>query len=806
MNTQLQNRRKAPVGWLIRILALVLALIGLTLTGGGAWLAALGGSFYYLLAGSALMASGWLIWRGKAAGAWLYFATVAATLVWALWEVGTEPWALVPRLVGPVVLAALVWLALPRLTNGRITRGGGWLGALGALAALGIGLALAANAHRPQIDQPLPGARPLLAMQQPQTDWQSYGSAQAQRYSALSQINLDNVGQLTRAWTAHTGDLPDDTSNHKYAAENTPLVIGDTMYLCSAMSKVIALDAATGRERWRFDPEVAKENIPYSASCRGVAYAGPAQPTVAGAGAVCSSRIVAGTLDGRLLALDARTGRPCPGFGTNGEVDIKQGMGDVVPGMVSITSPPVIVRGVIVTGHQVLDGQKRAAPSGVIQAFDLETGELSWAWDMMRPDRTGRPPEGEEYTRGTPNMWTIATGDEALGLVYLPMGNSAVDYWSSARRPEENRYATALVALDAATGRPRWHFQTVHMDVWDYDLGSQPTLIDLNRDGEVVPALFLASKQGDLYMLDRRTGEPLHGVEERPVPQGGVEPEQRSATQPFSTYHTLAKRDLVEADMWGMSPIDQLACRIQFRRAAYDGIYTPPTSDRPWIQYPGYNGGADWGSLALDPVRGVLVSNYNDMPNYNRLLPRAEADKRGLKARTAESAREEEPGDAPEGDPQAGTPYAIDVNAGWRFGATGLLCTRPPYGGIRAIDVATGETIWDRPFGTARKNGPWGIPSMMPFLIGTPNNGGSVVTGGGLVFIAAATDDLFRAIDLRTGNTVWEDALPAGGQANPITYEVEGRQFVAIFAGGHHFMETPVGDEVVVYALPQSDR
>jgi quinoprotein glucose dehydrogenase len=255
--------------------------------------------------------------------------------------------------------------------------------------------------------------------------------------------------------------------------------------------------------------------------------------------------------------------------------------------------------------------------------------------------------------------------------------------------------------------------------------------------------------------------------------------------------------DLRERDMWGMSPIDQMICRIQYRRAAYQGVYTPPTTDRRWIQYPGYNGGSDWGGVAVDPGRGIIIANYNDMPNYNRLIPRRIADERGW----TPHGEGENPRDA--GDPQAGAPYAIDVNAGWRMPFTGLLCKQPPYGGIRAIDLRGGETLWDRPLGTARRNGPFGIPSMLPLDIGTPNNGGAVVTASGLIFIAATTDNLIRAIDIETGETVWQDTLPAGGQANPMIYEAHGRQYLVIVAAGHHFMETPPGDYVIAYALPE---
>ncbi len=817
----------------VRVLAAVFVILGLVLTVGGAWLLALGGSPYYLLAGLGLMASGAMLWRLSLVGAWIYVVVFVLTVLWALWEVGLNGWALVPRVVAPAVLLMLVIAALPALD----TRRGGRL-ALGGAAVFIVG-ALLSGVVIAQANRPMPPNDPrtaaLALMSDPSlratgADWPAYGGTEsARRYSPLAQINRENVGELERVWTFRTGDTPEE----KWGAETTPLKIGDTVYLCSARNILIALDARTGRQRWRYDPDVSDDWIPYTAACRGVAYhetgvptsasapaertgeATPAPPAAspggAGETAPCRARIIEGTLDGRLIAVDARTGRPCSDFGTNGAVDIKMGMGDVIPGMVSITSAPTIVRGVIVTGHQVLDGQYRSAPSGVIQGFDVVTGELRWAWDMTRPDLTGRPAEGDTFTRGTPNMWTTASGDEQLGLVYLPMGNSAADYYSGDRSEAENRYATSLVALDVTTGRPAWSFQTVRKDVWDYDLGSQATLIDYPTASGVVPALVLPSKQGDLYILDRRTGRPLVPVEDRAAARGGVEPAERAPTQPFSRFHTLAKRDLTERDMWGMSPVDQMICRIGFRQAAYEGIYTPPTTDRRWIQYPGYNGGSDWGGVAVDPRRGWVIANYNDMPNYNRLVPRQVANEKGWFPHGDPRLKEQTPGSrggVPQGaegagDPQMGVPYAIDVNAGWRMGSTGMLCKQPPYGGIRAIDIRTGETVWDRPLGTARKNGPFGIPSMLPLDIGTPNNGGSVVTAGGLIFIAAATDDLIRAIDIETGETVWSEVLPAGGQAGPMVYEQDGRQYLVLMAGGHHFMETPAGDHVIAWALPR---
>ncbi|MBZ8132778.1 pyrroloquinoline quinone-dependent dehydrogenase [Afifella sp. IM 167] len=633
------------------------------------------------------------------------------------------------------------------------------------------------------------------------TDWPFWGAGpQADRYSPLTQITTENVGKLEKVWTYRSGDMPTGDAKGKYSPENTPLKIDQTLYLCSPMNIVIALDAGTGEEKWRYDPKVSTDAIPYGATCRGVSYY---EVPDAAAGEACAKRIIEGTLDARLIAVDAETGEPCADFGENGSVDMWQGIGKKVPGWYAVTAPPAIVRGIAVTGAQVKDGQAEDAPSGVIRGYDAVTGELAWAWDLGDPDLTGAPPEGETYTRGTPNMWTTATGDEELGYVYLPLGNSAVDYWGGNRSEEENEYSSSLVAIDVATGKPVWHFQTVHYDLWDYDLGSQVSLVDFPKDGASVPAIILPSKQGDIYILDRRTGESLVPMEEIDAPKGGVEPENLAATQPASGYHALPRPDLQEKDMWGVTPLDQLVCRIQFRLAAYDGMYTAPTADRRWIEYPGYNGGSDWGSLAVDPEKGIIVANYNDVPNYNRLIPREEANRRNLKPINEETPGGGGGGKAEgAGDPQAGSPFGIDVNAGWRAPWTGIPCKRPPLGGIRAVDLATGKTLWDRPLGTARRNGPFNIPSFLPISIGTPNNGGSAVTAGGVVFIAAATDNLIRAIDLETGKTLWSDVLPAGGQATPIVYEEGGKEYLVIMAGGHHFMETPIGDYWIAYALP----
>ncbi|KKB12728.1 glucose dehydrogenase [Devosia geojensis] len=846
-DTRHQDRRRHGFGyWAVMLLAVIVAIFGALIAGGGAWLAALGGSWYYVLAGIGLLATAFFLFQRSMLAIWVYLVTFVGTVLWALWEAGLDGWAQVPRLVAPTVMLVLVLLTLPVLRRHRTWRREAV--AAGAVVAFGLvasaAMLLGQTEHRlsaqettpapeaPATEAPAPEAEtappaeteppaapeePAPAEAQPAAttatgiaargalpvlpvgaDWPAYGGDyHANRFSSLDQITPENVGQLERIWEYRTGDMPSEAARGEYSPENTPLKVGNDLFLCSAMGIAIAVDAATGLEEWRYDPEVSEDAIPYGATCRGVAYF---EVPDAGPDELCARRVLWGTLDARLIAVDATTGQLCTEFGTNGEVNLEEGIGDTVPGWYSITSPPTIVHGVAVMGAQVRDGQAEDAPSGVVRGYDAVTGELAWAWDLGNPDNRGAPAEGEVYTRGTPNMWTIAAADEELGLVYLPLGNSSVDYYGSNRSELENEYATSLVAVDAATGDDVWHFQTVYNDVWDYDLGSQPSLVDFPADGGTVPAIILSSKQGDIFILDRRTGESLFPVEEREVPTNmGVEQDYLSPVQPFSTYHSLLFPDLDEKHMWGMTPIDQLWCRIQFHLANYEGVYTPPTSDAYWIQYPGYNGGQDWGSMAVDVERGILIANYNDMPNHNRLVPREEAPNARAIFEPEYDAEADEPG------PQLGSPYAIEVNAGWREDWTGLLCKQPPYGGIRAIDLATGETLWDKPLGTARANGPFGLPTFLPFDIGTPNNGGPLVTAGGLIFIAAATDNLIRAIDMETGDVVWSEVLPAGGQTTPISYEVDGRQFIAIAPGGHHFMETPIGDQVIAWALPGTE-
>jgi len=650
----------------------------------------------------------------------------------------------------------------------------------------------------------VPAMAPQQSANPAREDWVAYGRDDHQtRYSPLSEITPENADRLKVAFTYHTGSYPRPGQVNKWAAETTPIKVGDGLYMCSAMNDIIKLDPVTGKQIWRRNVDVKYHSIPYTAACKGVTYF---TSSVVPEGQPCHNRLIEGTLDMRLIAVDAETGDFCPNFGHGGQVNLMQGLGESVPGFVSMTAPPPVINGVLVVNHEVLDGQRRWAPSGVIRGYDAESGKFVWAWDVNNPDDHNQPTGNRHYSRGTPNSWATLTGDNEQGLVYVPTGNSAADYYSALRSDAENKVSSAVVAIDVKTGSPRWVFQTAHKDVWDYDIGSQATLMDMpGPDGQTVPALIMPTKRGQTFVLDRRTGKPILPVEERPAPSPGVIPgDPRSPTQPWSVgMPALRVPDLKETDMWGMSPIDQLFCRIKFRRANYVGEFTPPSVDKPWIEYPGYNGGSDWGSMSYDPQSGILIANWNITPMYDQLVTRKKADKLGLIP--IDDPNFKPGGGGAEGNgAMDGTPYGIVVTPFWDQ-YTGMMCNRPPYGMITAIDMKHGQKVlWQHPLGTARANGPWGLPTGLPWEIGTPNNGGSVVTGGGLIFIAAATDNQIRAIDEHTGKVVWSAVLPGGGQANPMTYEANGHQYVAIMAGGHHFMMTPVSDQLVVYALPDA--
>jgi quinate dehydrogenase (quinone) len=781
---------------------MLVLVFGLFLGIGGAYLLTLGGSPYFLLAGLGLLASAVLMFRCRTSGVWLYAAVMVLTVIWALADAGLAFWPLVSRLFAFGVLSLLVALAYPSLARA----GGGarvGRGSLGVAAVLAVVMA-AAGAYMfvptPVIAQTeaAPAVQPVAAGQA-RKDWLHWGgSTSGDRFAALDQITKDNVKDLQVAWTAHTGDIPQSTGAGA-EDQNTPLQVGNTLYVCTPYSKVIALDVDSGKERWRFD---AKATAPSWQRCRGLGYyaepgAQAAVPVsgvsldvnnaVAGA---CPRRLLLPTLDARLIAINADNGQPCADFGNKGTVDLSAGMGEVKPGWYQQTSTPLVAGNLVVVGGRVADNWSTDEPSGVVRAFDVHTGELAWAWDSGNPNITKLPPAGQTYTRGSANVWSAMAYDPKLDLVYMPTGNVTPDFWGGHRTAEEEKYASSIVAVEARTGKVRWHFQTTHHDLWDFDLPAQPLLYDVpNASGGTDPALVQISKQGEIFMLNRETGKPLAEVKELPVPQGNLPGERYSPTQPFSTgMPSIGNATLKESDMWGATPFDQLLCRINFKSMRHQGVYTPPGLDHA-LQMPGSLGGMNWGSVSVDPTSNYMFVNDMRLGLSNYQIPR---DKMPKNASGIEMGAV----------PMVGTPYGAMRQ---RFlSQLGIPCQKPPFGTMTAIDLKTRKIVWQVPVGTVKDTGPLGIPLGLPIPIGMPTLGPSLATQSGLLFFAGTQDFYLRAFDTATGKEIWKARLPVGSQAGPMSYvsPATGKQYIVINAGGAR--QSPKrGDYVIAYALPK---
>lgn len=781
----------------MKFLNRLMALTLLLLAGGLFWLGGqllfAGGSPYYVLAAAMLAGTAWFLWKQAAKAIRVFAALWAGTLVWALWESGIDGWALVGRL--GLLSAIGLWLLTPWVRHSlgaakssplsRALLGLTCIGLIGGTAwifwndRITGGTDLSSLASGP-LD---PAAK----------DWISYGNvAGGNRYSPLAQITPANVGALTEAWTYSLGKEP---NGEAAPFEATPLKVANKLFFCTGYNDIIALDAETGKQVWRYAAHANTEGI-FGQTCRGVTYF---KVTGAPAGNPCSAMIYTATIDSRLLAVDADSGKACLTFGEAGAVNLLKGMSAAPKGYYHVTSPPAIIAGKLVLGGWVTDGQSTGEPSGVIRAYDAITGKLAWAWDIGRPDRSGEPAQGETYTPGTPNSWSVMSADPALGLVYVPMGNATPDYYGGHRTPEMDKYSSAVVALDAVTGKPRWHFQTTHHDLWDYDVASQPVLVDL-ADGR--PALIQPTKRGELFMLDRRTGTPIAEVTEQKVPVSNAVGERSSPTQPFSTGMPSFRGTMPsEKTMWGVAMVDQAWCRLRFKQARFDGPMTPVEAERPSITWPGSLGGQNWGSIAVDPVNRIAIVNSSHVVTYSRLIPRKAADAMGLKP-VAKPSFENVAGPVA----QAGTPYAVSVAP--FLSPLVAPCTQPPYGMISAVDLNTRKLLWQKSFGTMRDSGPLLLSTGLPIPMGVPNIGGSVVTASGLAFIGATQEHMFRAYDIRSGRELWKGRLPAGGNANPMTYwsDSSGRQFVVIAAGGHAGIISGYSDKLIAFALPRSAK
>ena len=783
----------------LRAYAMVLGLIGLAMLLGGGVLVLDGGSFYYAIAGMLILASAVLLWLYKRAGAWLYGAVLIFTVIWSIWEVGFDPWAQMPRLLMLGVFG--VWLLFPwsqRPLQGhfgpaaRMPLGATGIIAGGTVASIVLGaLSFLLTTDLPPDPRfqtgfgPFPEQEALAYQGNAGADWPFFGGdLGGVRYSSLNQITPENVVHLEKAWEVDVGQMP--TTNA------SPIKIGDTIFTCNNWNGIFALDAKTGEQRWYHDASNG-----WGGTCRGVSHF-----KVADGEGLCATRILAGNSTAQLIALDVETGQRCPDFGEDGIVDLSVGMGDVkgdvIGGYYRVTSAPLIIRGKAVVGGWISDNQYWGEPSGVIRAFDAVTGEFAWAWDIGNPGVHTEPPKGQHYTHSTPNSWAPMSADDELGLVYLPTGNAAADLFGGQRRDFDDKFSSSVVALNADTGELVWSFQTLHHDLWDHDVASQPVLVDLpGEDGAVIPALIQPTKQGEVFVLNRVTGEPIYEVTEIPAPQGGGVPEEYLApTQPRSNALPSFRGPVLrEADMWGISPLDQLYCRVRFSQARYEGMQTPPGLT-PSIEIPSTFGAINWGSVSVDPVHGVMIANSNLIANYVRLITREEAESFGLKragpfADSYEMVR---------GGAQEGTPYAT-VRPYW-LTALGIPCTAPPYGYISAVDLNTGHLLWTDRFGTSLDSGPFGVGFPFALPMGAPNHGGSLITRSGLVFIGATKDNMFHAYELRTGKLLWRVELPGGGNSAPISYSIDGRQYIVIHAGGSAAIQSRMSTKMVAFTLP----
>jgi quinoprotein glucose dehydrogenase len=598
------------------------------------------------------------------------------------------------------------------------------------------------------------------------------------RYSPGTQITPENAASLREAWRFSTGDMAARPETvQRWKMQVTPILFDGSVVFCTPRNEVAALDPATGRARWRYDPQLDTAKYPTrSLNCRGVV---PWTDDQAPDGGACKTRIVTNTVDLRLIALDARTGQPCDGFGDKGTVRIVPERALDKPEEITISSAPAVVRNVIIVGSGISDGQRVEALSGKVRAFDARTGAPKWEWDPIPRDAADprRATWQGEVRAGAANVWAPISVDAARGLVFLPTGSASPDYYGG-MRPGTNADANSVVALEAETGRRVWAFQTVRHDVWDYDVPAAPSLVTLNRPEGPVDAVIQVTKMGFIFTLNRDTGVPVFPIQERAVPKSAVPGEWTAPTQPVPTLPKPLTAE--EVKPFGVTFWDYGVCKETLEKLKYDGLYTPPSLQGTMV-HPFSGGGMNWGGAAFHAGRQILVVNSSDAAEFARIVPRAEDRDGRYKG---------------ERFPQDGAPYTLD--RGLVASPLGAPCTDPPWGLLHAIDMTTGRELWRVPFGTFEDLIPFG-DLLLPQ--GTPTQGGPIVTETGVIFIGAAMDNYLRAVDLSTGREIWKGRLPGGGQANPMTYTWDGRQYVVIAAGGHGLMGTRNNDTIVAFAL-----
>ncbi|MDY0743572.1 glucose/quinate/shikimate family membrane-bound PQQ-dependent dehydrogenase [Paucibacter sp. R3-3] len=783
----------------------VMVLAALFFVVGGGWLLALGGSPYYLIAGVVLAVVVRLYARGQTSSLWLYTALLLGTIVWGLWESGTDFWALAPRLDIWFLLG--LWLVLPwasrPLPNAGSAKGLLSLSLIAVLATLGFSWF-----HDPQeISGSLARAQPAQAAPVAgiaDGDWPAYGRTQAGvRYSPLARINDGNVGQLQVVWTYHTEDFKGENDSGETTNELTPIKIGDRMFICTTHQFLDALDPATGKRLWRFDPKLKADRTFQHLTCRGVSYydgadtagnAASVDKKLSTVSAECPHKVILPVNDGRLFAVNPDTGKACSDFGKDGQIDLQANMPFPYPGGYNPTSPPVVTGSTIVIGGSITDNLSNKEPSGVIRGYDVNTGALRWVFDTGAQDPNQMPGGDTQFAHNSPNAWAPLAYDAATDVVYVPTGVGTPDIWGGDRSELKERYANSMLALDASTGKLIWNFQTTHHDLWDMDVPSQPSLVDLKRpDGATVPAIYVLTKTGQVFVLDRRDGKPILPVTEKPVPQTvRRDPQTRgehySPTQPFSPLDMGPHEKLTDKEMWGATAFDQLMCRVIFHRLNYEGIYTPP-SENGTLVFPGNLGIFEWGGMSVNSDRQAAFMNPLGLPFVSRLIPTDPNRPQLEKGAGTEQGVQ----------PMYGVPYGVNISA--FLSPLGLPCKQPAWMTVAGVDLTTHQVVWRKRVGTIRDS----LPKLMELpaiKAGVPGLGGLISTAGNLVFIAATQDNYLRAFNANNGDLLWEARLPAGGQATPMTYEVGGKQYVVIMAGGHGSFGTKMGDALTAFALP----
>lgn len=777
-----------------KLTGIVIALIGVAMLYMGGRLLLLGGSPFYAIMAVGLLIIAVTLAMNKKIALTACAVLLWMTLFWIIYEVGFDKWQWIPR--GDILGLIGLWLAMPWVV--RPLTGRKFHPLLGSTLIIIVAVVIGLMFY-----DPLPqagnitNARETSDVPAAHNDWVAYGgNTNGQRFSALNQINKQNVNNLEVAWTYHTGDLRQSDDATEYTFEATPLKANNTLYVCTPHNEIHALVPETGKLKWKYVPQKDRSYLQQHQTCRGVSYyeASAAQPQDA-APAICRKRIFNATTDAKLIALDADTGKRCADFGQDGIIDLSANMGKIRPHALMQTAAPLVAGNLVIVGGSVMDnGFDSGNPSGVIRAYDVQSGRLVWNFDPANPQQTQPIAADQNYPYDTPVAWGTLSADLHNGLVYVPFGNASPDELGINRDANSNteKFRDALVALDLKTGAFKWRFQSSNHDLWDRDNPSQPSLLDIDYQGSKQPVVILPTKTGNLFVLNRLTGQPVYPIKQVPVATDGVPGEKFAATQPVSSLNFLPE-PLSEKSMWGITPFDQMACRIDFKSLRYDGNPWTPSTEQGSIVFPGNIGVFNWGSVAVDPQRQILIAS-----------PVRLAYKYTLIKRTPETATRRmftEDGQ-PYWNENFHGDYAIHIQQ--LSSDLGIPCIAPPWGRMVGVDLKTGKTEWLRRVGTTKNLNTSFLPGRFPigFPMGMVAHGGPLVTAGDVVFHGATADNFFRAYDINTGELLWQTELSAGAQATPSTWQGnDGKQYVVIAAGGHGSLGTKQGDSVVAFRL-----